>query len=127
MGDEPKARIRVARSFERCLDDLREFSAGEGRPHDLDRFEGELLEKLVTMLEPYPQIGRDLLASLPGSSEARLLRDRLLGRLTEGATVRKLVVREHVVLCVERHGEVVLIAIRHHRQLSFDFEAFGAP
>ncbi len=117
-------RVRVAANFGRCLDELQAFETERGSPEAFERLLDELFDSLVPMLERFPKIGPDLLAREPGSSQGAVLRIRLAGRVSSGATVRQLMSRDHVIVYLESPGDVTLLAIRHHRQLSFDLGGF---
>jgi hypothetical protein len=117
--------VRVTGNFERNLTGIQAFLAEQGAP---DEVFGGLLDRLfdvvVPNLERFPEIGADsLLRRAPLSVQGVARQSALLRRLGEGVVLREYVVDEYLVLYAV-HAHVDLLAIRHHRQLSFDLRAF---
>jgi len=71
-----------------------------------------------------PDLGSDFFRRRPSSREAADLAATLRARLGRGATVRELVRGDYLLLYSRRDLELHLLAIKHHRQLSFDFSEF---
>jgi hypothetical protein len=50
--------------------------------------------------------------------------DRLQGMLSKGDDLREFTVDDYVLLYLVRRTRVYFLAIKHHRQLSFDLQRF---
>ncbi len=124
MAAESAASVRFATNFQRNLDQLEAFENERGSPGAFASLLDELFATIIPALERFPRVGRDLLGRTPGSVEAVDLQGRILSLLPDGASVRVYSTTRHAVLYLEQTGEVVLLAIKHHRQLSFDFQSF---
>jgi len=48
--------------------------------------------------------------------------ERVASRVPSDSSLRQLIARSHVFLYLRRPDEVVLLAVKHTRQLSFDFD-----
>jgi len=115
------ARVRVTRTFVAHLDAIRDFLIEADAGDVFERLLAELQEKVIPELAAFPRLGRDFLARSPRSVQGTLRRDRLRERLGPDVEVRELIHGEHLILYATRQDAVFLLAIRHHRQLAFDF------
>lgn len=121
--------VRLAAGFRRQLEEIERFLHEAEAPQAFNALLDELLDVVVPNLERFPGIGRLFLERAPTSVEAfhaaQRVRDQLQA-LAPGAELREYVLTQHLLLYA-RVGEVVhLLAIRHQRQLSFDFEGLWA-
>lgn len=119
--------VLLTRSFERHLDDIERLSLDAGVPDDFDTLLDALLDVVIPNLERHPDMGRDFLARRAQSVEAVSRLERLvsqLGELDPAASLREYVMAQHLLLYAHIGDAVHLVAIRHQRQLSFDF---GTP
>jgi hypothetical protein len=66
-------------------------------------------------------MGRLFLARTGGSVEGVNALEKLRTRLGEGE-LREYLLKEYLVLYLHEGAAVYLLCIRHHRQLSFDFD-----
>ena len=122
-----KATILVTPSFERHLDDIERFMLDAGVPEHFDTLLDALQNIVIPNLERHPDMGRDFLARRAQSIEATSRLERLvaqLGELDPAASLREYVMAQHLLLYAHMGDVVHLLAIRHQRQLSFDF---GTP
>ncbi|HEX7387981.1 MAG TPA: type II toxin-antitoxin system RelE/ParE family toxin [Castellaniella sp.] len=81
-------------------------------------------------LRRFPALGRFFLQREPYSIEALNGLDRLMAQLAlhpKGTEIREYVLAEHVILYATTANTVYLLAIKHHKQLSFDFLSFWTP
>jgi plasmid stabilization system protein ParE len=115
------ARVRVTRTFVNHLDVIRELLIAADDDRVFERLLLEIQEQVIPQLAAFPGLGRDFLARAPRSIEGRLRLDRLRDWLGPHVAVRELIHGEHLILYATRSDEVFLLAIRHHRQLAFDF------
>jgi hypothetical protein len=112
--------VLASANFERNLAEIEKFlSAGEMRPA-FDALIEHLSTDVVPTLERFPEIGADFMARAPLSMEGRVLFERIAAMAGPDAQVRQLIDGDYVVLYHLRGGSLVLLSIKHHRQLSFD-------
>lgn len=112
-----------AENFSRNLDELRRFlepAASASFERLLDR----LFQDIVPNLCRFPRSGRDFLRHRLRSREAVVLSRRLKAALKKGGELREFVVGDYIVLYLVRPASVAFLAIKHHRQLSFDLRLF---
>ena len=86
----------------------------------------ELLDTVIPNLERFPDMGRPFLERQAGSVEVLAAQTMLRTKLGKGQ-LREYVLREYVlkttvVLYLRLDAVIHLLAIKHQRQLSFDFE-----
>jgi hypothetical protein len=118
---ERRTAVLASANFERNLAEIEKFlSDGEMRPA-FDALIEHLSTEVVPTLERFPEIGADFMARAPLSVEGRVLFERIAGMAGADAELRQLVDGDYVILYLVRGGSLVLLSIKHHRQLSFDF------
>jgi len=119
------ARVRpfFTENFAANLDSIRVFLKPEGRSA-FRQVLSRIFEDIVTDLCRFPQLGRPFLAHVVRSLEAQVLLDRLKSMLRKGDDLREFVVDDYIILYVIRRNRLYFLAIKHHRQLSFDFRHF---
>lgn len=120
MARKPAARltVRLTANFERNLADLERFLTEAEAPQAYDTLLDELLATVIPNLERFPDIGRPFLANAARSVE------------TTNATeaLREYSLDHDLVLYAQIDANLHLLAIRQHRQLSFDFQShWGRP
>jgi len=117
-----KRAVRVTANFERNLERIRQFLVGADAAGAYEGLLDELLDKVIPTLEQFPEIGADLLSRPAGSVETASAL-KALGRKARGAQIRQYVLVDYLLLYALTPDAVTLLAIRHHRQLSFDLNA----
>lgn len=122
MAARPRA-PRSAENFSRNLEEIRRFLEPAG-PTPFDKLLDRLFDDVVPALARFPRSGRDFLKHRVGSQEAAVLSRKLRARLKRGDDLREFVFDEYLLLYLVRSSEIVLLAIKHHRQLSFDLRLF---
>ena len=115
-----KVRPFFTENFAANLDSVRLFLEPEGRPA-FRRLVSRLFDDIVPMLCRFPQSGRPFLAHAVRSIEAQALVERLKAVLRKGDDLREFIVDDYIILYLVRRNRVYFLAIKHHRQLSFDF------
>lgn len=127
----PKAAVRFTANFEANLASIAAFWRDQEAPQAYALLLEDLAQSVIGNLEQHPHLGRRFLARSPQSLEVRdrvaSLRQRL-GKMD----VREYLVGDYLILYAvggevrgaRRAAAVSLLAIRHHRQLSFDFDGF---
>ena len=124
-----KAAVRFTANFDANLAAIEAFWRGQQTPQAYLRLLEDLEQTVIINLEQHPAIGRRFFARSAQSAEVKSRVAALKRRL--GATeIREYLSGDYVLLYsvrpdTGRRGLVVhLLTIRHHRQLSFDFEGF---
>lgn len=122
-----KHAVKLTANFERNLEALEVFLTAAEAEHSFDALLGELTDTVIPNLESFPGIGRLFLERPVHSVEvangiARLTRQ--LGALGNDGELRECVMAHYLLLYARIKGSLYLLSIRHHRQLSFDIEAF---
>lgn len=115
----PRVVVRVTQNFERNLEEIRAFLE-EQEAQAFDALLHELDQTIVPNLERFPDFGRDFLKRAPQSAEGMTNLERVLQLLDEGASVREYIAGDYVLLYLHRDNRVYLLAVKHHKQLSFD-------
>jgi plasmid stabilization system protein ParE len=113
--------VRITANFERNLDALRDFLAEAGAPSAFEDLIGRLESRVIPAIERFPDIGADFAAKAPLSREGQVLFERLVALAGPNGEVRQLVEGDYIVLYLVRDNHVLLLSIKHHLQLSFDF------
>ena len=117
--------IKFTSNFERNLDEIERFLEDNEATHAFDLLLEELTDAVVPNLERFPRIGRAFLDRPASSLEAAHRIEQLrakLGAISSGGELREYISTNHLVLYAVIETTVHLLSIRHHRQLSFDFE-----
>jgi plasmid stabilization system protein ParE len=114
-------RVELAASFLERLESIEAFLVEAGAGFAFDDLLAEIRATVIPNLSRFPRIGRRYLANPPQSAEALAL----LAAMPAGApdALREYLHGDYLMLyaAMEAQETVVLLTIRHHRQLSFDF------
>jgi plasmid stabilization system protein ParE len=114
---------RFTENFSTNLTAIEEFLGSHGR-RALHRFLDRLFDDVVPTLCRFPQSGRLFLAHTIKSAKAKALTKALRRLLGTGDDLREFVMDDYVLLYLVRRGQVIFLAVKHHRQLSFDLKGF---
>ena len=118
---DPLYRVELTASFLERLASIEAFWVEADAGLAFDDLLAELRATVIPNLRRYPRMGRRYLANPPQSAEALAL----LAAMPAGApdALREYLHGDYFVLyaAMEAQETVVLLTIRHHRQLSFDF------
>jgi plasmid stabilization system protein ParE len=116
----PSYRVELAASFLACLEEIEAFLPEADAGSAFDTLLAELRATVIPNLQRFPRIGRRYLDNQPQSAEALAQ----LAALPAGApdALREYLHGDYLMLhtALEADATVVLLSIRHHRQLSFD-------
>lgn len=119
--------VKLTANFERNLADIERFLTEAEAPQAFDGLLDELLDTVIPNLERFPGMGRPFLNRAVGSVEATnaltALRAKLKTLLSDTNGLREYVMNLYVVLYSQTGRDMYLLSIKHHRQVSFDFEA----
>jgi plasmid stabilization system protein ParE len=120
VADE-RYRVELTASFLERLDTIEAFLAEADAGFAYDTLLAELRAAVIPNLQRFPRIGRRYLDNPPQSAEALAQ----LAALPAGApdALREYLHGDYLLLytAMEADATVVLLSIRHHRELSFDF------
>jgi hypothetical protein len=115
--------VRITANFYASLDSIRQFLDEQNAAHAFDALCSALFDLVISNLEHFPAIGRDFLARRPLSAEGQARAQRILDQLGPGVEIREYIHDNYVMLYSCQDVAIYLLAIRHHRQLSFDLRA----
>ena len=122
-----KTVVKFTRNFEGNLEELERFLLEAEAPQAFDRLLDELAESVIPNLERFPDMGRLFLARQPHSVEAgnalERLQKQMAGQFTQPVTLREYLLANYLILYAMLEDTLYLLAIKHHRQLSFDFDS----
>ncbi|MBI3014904.1 MAG: type II toxin-antitoxin system RelE/ParE family toxin [Candidatus Tectomicrobia bacterium] len=102
------------------LEQVRLFLEPEGK-NAFTRLLARFFDDIVSTVCQFPQSGRPLLAHSICSVEAQAMIKQIEALLKKGDGLREFVVEDYLILYLFRANQVIFLAIKHHRQLSFDF------
>lgn len=117
-----KVTIRLTANFERNLEAIETFLAEVDAPQAYDRLLDELSDTLIPNLEHFPAMGRPFLVRPVCSVEVANALERLRSKLQSG-NLREYLFADYLVLYAQFGDVIHLLSIKHHRQLSFDFQS----
>jgi ParE toxin of type II toxin-antitoxin system, parDE len=115
-----RARIRIARNFDRNLDQIAGH-LGEA-VGAFDALLAHLFDAVIPNLERFPRVGVDFLGRTGRSTETRALKRRLLNLVPRSWELREYIAGDYLILYLVHATTVELLSIRHHLQLSFDLK-----
>jgi plasmid stabilization system protein ParE len=121
-----KTRVKLSANFERNLESIEAFWADTDAPQAFDALLDELLDTVIPNLERFPGMGRPFFERATRSVETEIAIERLsakLRALAPDGELREYVMTNYLVLYACLDTAVYLLSIKHHRQLSFDFES----
>ena len=117
--------VKVTRNFERNLEDIERFLEESDATSAFDLLLDELTDTVAPNLGSFPKMGRPFLdrpaLSIEATNRVEELRTQL-DDLGSSSDIREYVLSHYLVLYAVTETKVYLLSIRHHRQLSFDFE-----
>ncbi len=118
-----KITVKLTAHFERNLEAIELFLTEANALSAYNRLLDELLDMLIPNLERFPAMGRNFLERPAGSVEAVNALERLQEKLQDGE-LREYLLADYLLLYARFDTEIYLLAIKHHRQLSFDFQSW---
>lgn len=120
-----KPAVKFTANFERNLEEIERFLSEAEAPRAFDGLLDELLATVIPNLERFPAMGRPFLLrparSVETSNALATLRAKLSALTPDTDALREYVLEDYLLLYALIGGAIYLLAIRHHRQLSFDF------
>ena len=123
MAREPA--VRLTANFERNLANIERFLTEAQAPQAYDALLDAMLDTVIPNLERFPGMGRPFLArptrSVEAANSLAALRAKLSALTSDADALREYILSDYLVLYAQIGGNIYLLAIRHQRQLSFDF------
>lgn len=118
--------VSLTDNFERNLEEVEAFLVAAEAPQAFDALLDELTEIVIPNLERFPGLGRLFFhradRSVEASNAVTALK-RKLHALDKKGELREYVLSHYLVLYARLGTKIYLLSIRHHRQLSFDFQS----
>lgn len=119
--------VKLSANFERNLGGIERFLTEAAAANAYDALLDELLDTVIPNLEKFPGMGRPFLSRAVGSVETTNAQTALQAKLAalgvDPDGLREYIMDHYLVLYAQFGACVHLLSIKHHRQLSFDFEA----
>lgn len=110
--------VRITDNFSANLQSIEDYWAGTDFPQSFDRLLDELDQSVIPNLERYPEMGRPFSRHPCESVEARVCTERQTVSLS---SIREYLLEDYLLLYLSADA-VYLLAIKHHKQLSYDFD-----
>jgi len=121
--------VKLTANFERNLEEAEAFLLEADAPQAFDALLLELTDTVIPNLERFPGMGRLFLAhstrSVESSNGIEELKRKLYAIAGDGE-IREYVMSHYLLLYARFEATIYLLSIRHHRQLSFDFQSLWA-
>lgn len=120
--------IRKTANYSANLDRIEDYWYSCQFPLGYDRLLVELAGTVVLNLQNHPRIGRNFLQRQSESIETQTRLQKLdallitLGTGAERAEIREYVMTDYLLLYALVGEVIYLLAIKHHKQLSFDID-----
>lgn len=123
--------VRYTANFEANLQSIEAFWIENKFAQGYDRLLDELIDTVVLNLERHPRMGRPFMSRQPDSIEAQRQYAKLQAKMAiheQPADIREYVMADYLVLYAildatdDRLSTIYLVSVKHHKQLSFDFE-----
>ena len=118
--------VNLTANFERNLEEAETFLLEANAPPAFDALLDELTDTVIPNLERFPGMGRLFFERPIRAVEASNGIDgltRKLKAIAKDGEIREYVMSHYLVLYARINSTIYLLSIRHHRQLSFDFQS----
>lgn len=118
--------VKLTANFERNLGVAEAFLLEPNAPQAFDAPLDELTDTVIPNLERFPGMGRSFFDRPTGAVEASNAIDGLRRKLKDIAKdgeIREYVMPHYLVLYARVGTTFYLLSLRHHRQLSLDFQS----
>ena len=130
MSGRKSTSVKFTSNFESNLAEIEAYCLAIEFPQGYDRLLAELGETVIPSIERFPGMGRLFIERKPASIEAVTKLEKLnkrLAKLDRMGELREYIMDDYLVLYVILKSVAHLLAIKHHKQLLFDFERPGLP
>lgn len=122
--------VKFTANFESNLAEIEAYWSLNQFLQGYDLLLDELGASVIPSIERFPGMGRPFVQRQPDTVEAVTRLEKLnkrLDKLDRTAEFREYVMDDYLILYLALETAVYLLAIKHHKQLSFDFERLGLP
>lgn len=119
--------IRYTANFVANMESIEAFWDHYESPVRFDRLLAELTQTTLPNLSQHPKLGRYFFQRSPESMDAKAKMANLsahFGLQTANAQLREYVMTDYLLLYRVTDETIDLLAIRHHKQLSFDIDTY---
>ena len=119
--------VRSTENFTANLQEIAAFWDDREYPAGFDTLLAELAKPVIPNLMRHPRMGRDFFARQPQSVDSLARVQKMeamlqtLGTRSASAEVREYVMTDYLLLYLLSDTTIHLLAIKHHKQLAFDF------
>ena len=130
MASRKSVSVKFTANFESNLAEIEAYWSLNQFPQGYDRLLDELGASVIPSIERFPGMGRPFVQRQPDTVEAVTKLEKLnkrLAKLDRTGEFREYVMDDYLILYLTLEIVVYLLAIKHHKQLSFDFERLGLP
>ena len=130
MASRKSVSVKFTANFESNLAEIEAYCALNQFPQGYDWLLNELGASVIPSIERFPDMGRPFMQRQPDTVEAITRLEKLnkrLAKLDRMGEFREYVMDDYLILYLTLETAVYLLAIKHHKQLSFDFERSGLP
>lgn len=114
--------VKLTANFERNLDNIEAFLTEADAPLAYDALLDQIADTVIPNLEQFPDIGRMFMQRPAKSVEVSNGLKALQKKLKDGA-LHEYFISDYLMLYARYDEVIYLLSIKHHRQLSFDFNA----
>lgn len=111
-------RVRFTDNFLANLNSIENYWLAAGFPANYDRLLETLSADVVPNLESFPEMGRPFSRYEADSAEAKIRIDKLGTLYTK---IREYLLEDYLLLYLLTDA-VYMLAVKHHKQLSYDFQ-----
>jgi len=108
------------KNFEHNLDGIELFLAELSDTPSFQHLLDKLFDEVLPNLEAFPTIGLDFFARIPASIEGSHLYTKIKP-IAGNRSIREYIFDDYLLLYSLDRENLHLLAIKHHKQLSFDF------
>lgn len=116
-------RPRFTENVSRNLSAIEEFLPPDSQT-EFRRLLDRLFDDVIPTICRFPQSGRSFLNREVRSMKVQIRTKDLRKLLPKGADMREFIMDDYLVLYLIRRNQGIFLAIKHHRQLSFDLKQF---
>lgn len=117
------AAVKLTANFEANLGGIEQYWNQAHAPLAYFKLIDQVLDTVIPNLERHPRMGRSFLTPEIQSVEAKTIVERLKTRIGRGE-IREYLTGDYLILYALIGDTVYLLSVKHHRQLSFNFDRF---
>lgn len=115
--------VKLTANFERNLASIEQFLSDAAAPQAYDALLDEIADTVIPNLERFPDLGRMFMQRPVKSVEVGNGLEALHKKLN-GGSLHEYLISDYLMLYARYDDVIYLLSIKHHRQLSFDFNSF---